>query len=120
MCKSASKMLSSWMLWLRPIIPTLRRLRSDDQEFETSLSCTARPCLKKNEKKEGRVGGRERGREEGTKEGRKEERRKEGRNKEGREEGRKEGRRKKRREEGRRKLSICFSGLFFFLVRTGV
>jgi hypothetical protein len=29
-----------------PIIPVLKRLRQEECEFETSLGCTVRPCVK--------------------------------------------------------------------------
>jgi hypothetical protein len=32
------------------VIPTLRRLRQEDQEFKVSLGYIARPCLKKQNK----------------------------------------------------------------------
>jgi hypothetical protein len=33
-----------------PAIPALRKLREKDGEFKASLSCIARPCLKKKKK----------------------------------------------------------------------
>lgn len=36
----------------RPIISALGRPRKDDLKFKVSLACIARPCLKKNERKE--------------------------------------------------------------------
>jgi hypothetical protein len=34
--------------WPTPVIPSLRRLKQEDQVFETSLGYIARPCLKNN------------------------------------------------------------------------
>jgi hypothetical protein len=39
-----------------PVIPTIRRLKQEDNEFETSLDYTVRPCLKKKKKKESGLG----------------------------------------------------------------
>jgi hypothetical protein len=41
----------SWAQWFTPIIPSLRRLRQEDLEFEGNLSYIARLCLKKGRKK---------------------------------------------------------------------
>jgi hypothetical protein len=74
-----------------PIVPTLRRLRQEDREFEASLGYIVRHCLKIEKKKTGRKEGRKKGKE-GRREG-------EGKGREGREasmERRREG-----REEGR-------------------
>jgi hypothetical protein len=38
---------ASWVLWLTPGIPALRKLRQKDLEFEDSMSYIARPYLKK-------------------------------------------------------------------------
>jgi hypothetical protein len=32
--------------WFTPIIPALRRLRQEEQEFKDSVGCIAKPCLK--------------------------------------------------------------------------
>jgi hypothetical protein len=34
-----------------PVIPSLGRLRQEDEEFKASLVCIARPCLKIPKKK---------------------------------------------------------------------
>jgi hypothetical protein len=52
----------SWTWWLISIIPALRRLKQKDPEFEASLGYTARPYLKKSERKEDGGGGAGRGR----------------------------------------------------------
>jgi hypothetical protein len=36
-----------WAWWYTSVILALRKLRQEDQEFETSLDYTARTCLKK-------------------------------------------------------------------------
>jgi hypothetical protein len=33
--------------WLVPVIPALRRMRREDDEFQASLGYIVRPCLKK-------------------------------------------------------------------------
>jgi hypothetical protein len=33
-----------------PVIPTLRRHRREDYDFQASLRCIARPCLKKKKR----------------------------------------------------------------------
>jgi hypothetical protein len=38
----------SWVWWYMPVIPALWRLRQEYLEFEASLGCTGRPCLKPN------------------------------------------------------------------------
>jgi hypothetical protein len=37
--------------WYTSIIPAVRRLRQEDLEFKASLGYTAKPCLKKENKK---------------------------------------------------------------------
>jgi hypothetical protein len=36
--------------WLVPVIPALRRMRREDDEFQASLGYIVRPCLKKKKK----------------------------------------------------------------------
>ena len=36
------------MWWLGSVIPALRKPRQEDEEFESSLDCLARPCLNSN------------------------------------------------------------------------
>jgi hypothetical protein len=38
--------ISSWAWWYRPIVPTIRRLRHEDQEYEASLGYIVNICLK--------------------------------------------------------------------------
>jgi hypothetical protein len=54
--------------WYRPVIVELGRLRQEDLEFNISLVCIVRSCLRKERK----------GRKEGGKKGRKEEKEKAG------------------------------------------
>jgi flagellar biosynthesis/type III secretory pathway protein FliH len=64
---------------IRSVIPALERPRQEDQEFETNLGYTVKPCLRKRERerKEGRREGRKERRQAGSKAGRKEGREKE-------------------------------------------
>jgi hypothetical protein len=39
--------------WHTPVIPTVKRLKQENHEFQTSLGYKARPGLKKTMKKEG-------------------------------------------------------------------
>jgi hypothetical protein len=41
-------MSSTW--WHRPVIPALRRLRQENQAFNSSLSYVAKLCLQKKKK----------------------------------------------------------------------
>jgi hypothetical protein len=38
------------MWWFTPVIPALGRLRQEDIEFQASLDCIARLCLKQQQK----------------------------------------------------------------------
>jgi hypothetical protein len=40
-----------WVWWYMPVIPALGRCKQEDCEFEASLGCIARHCLKKRKKK---------------------------------------------------------------------
>jgi hypothetical protein len=42
--------LCAW--WHTPIIPAVGRWRKEDLEFEASVGCLIRPCLKEERKKE--------------------------------------------------------------------
>jgi hypothetical protein len=43
---SSLKQKNSWVWWHTPLIPALRRLRQEDREYEASLCCILRFCLK--------------------------------------------------------------------------
>jgi hypothetical protein len=54
-CKDLMKQSRNKRAWWRPpVIQALGRLRQDEQEFDSSLGCIMRPCLKKKNLK--RVG----------------------------------------------------------------
>jgi hypothetical protein len=46
-----AKKTRGWVWWCTLTVPALCRLRQEDLKFEASLANTARPCLKKKEKK---------------------------------------------------------------------
>jgi hypothetical protein len=35
-----------WVWWHTPVMPALRRLKQEDHDFQASLGCIERPCVK--------------------------------------------------------------------------